>query len=147
MDLSRPKAEDRGIDLQAEVRPGLPEVKADEEKISWAVLQLLDNAIKFTPPEGRVLLSIQPDTDMLVKVSVSDTGIGIPPERLEEIFEPFHQLDASSKRRYGGTGLGLALTQEILHAHGSKIEVHSAAGKGSTFSFPLLAADKTNEAG
>ncbi len=147
MNLSRPKAEDRKVSLEEQVQPGLPEVKADEEKISWAILQLLDNAIKFTPAEGRVVLSIRPDTDMLVKASVSDTGIGIPPERLGEIFEPFHQLDASSKRSYGGTGLGLALTQEILHAHGSKIEVHSEAGKGSTFSFPLLVAEKPTEAG
>jgi signal transduction histidine kinase len=71
-------------------------------------------------------------------VSVIDTGIGIPSNRLEEIFEPFHQLDGSSSRRYGGTGLGLALVRDILTAHGSIIEVESDEGKGSIFRFPLL---------
>ena len=88
-------------------------------------------------------LSIQPESDTLVTVTVTDTGIGIPAARLEEIFEPFHQLDASATRRYGGTGLGLALVKEIISAHGSMIEVRSEEGKGSTFSFPLLASTNT----
>jgi signal transduction histidine kinase len=108
------------------------------------MLQLLDNAIKFTPAGGQVTFSIQPDTDTLLMVSVTDTGIGIPANRLEEIFEPFHQLDGSSTRHYGGTGLGLALVRDILNAHGSSIEVKSEVGKGSTFRFPLLAAIKTS---
>jgi len=118
-------------------------VQADEEKISWAILQPVDNAIKFTSSGGRVTLCIQPESDTLVTVSVTDTGIGIPPQRMEEIFEPFHQLDASATRHYGGTGLGLALVKEIVSAHGSMIEVHSEEGKGSTFSFPLLVVVKT----
>jgi signal transduction histidine kinase len=72
-------------------------------------------------------------------VSVSDTGIGIPASRLEDIFEPFHQLDGSATRRYGGTGLGLSLVRQIIEAHGSMLEVQSAEGHGSTFKFPLLA--------
>jgi len=68
---------------------------------------------------------------------VSDTGIGIPPEDLEAIFEPFHQIDGSPTRRYGGTGLGLALCQRIVEAHMSKIEVRSQLGIGSSFSFSL----------
>ncbi len=140
---SKPKALDRQVTLRGDVRPGLPPVKADEEKITWAILQLVDNAIKFTPSGGQVTLSIQPETDGLVAVSVADTGIGIPEERLGEIFEPFHQLDGTSRRRFGGTGLGLALTQEILTAHGSRIEVKSNEGKGSVFRFPLVAATGT----
>ncbi len=137
---SRPKAHDRDVTLDFDIRPDIPFVQADEEKISWAILQLIDNAVKFTPKGGRVTLSIQPETESLVTVSVVDTGIGIPPDQLDEIFEPFHQLDASAKRRYGGTGLGLALVKEIISAHGSIIEVRSEQGKGSIFSFPLLAA-------
>jgi signal transduction histidine kinase len=68
----------------------------------------------------------------------ADTGIGIPPHRIEEIFEPFHQLDSSSTRKYGGTGIGLSLVRQIVEAHGSMLEVVSADGKGSTFKFPLL---------
>jgi signal transduction histidine kinase len=71
-------------------------------------------------------------------VSVKDTGIGIRADRQEEIFEPFHQLDGSSTRRYGGTGLGLALVRDIINAHGSIIEVESVEGQGSEFRFPLL---------
>jgi signal transduction histidine kinase len=142
LNYSRPKAERRGIDLQVVVESGLPPVKADAEKISWAMLQLLDNAIKFTPAGGQVTLSACLEAATLVMVSVTDTGIGIPPERLKEIFEPFHQLDGSSTRRFGGTGMGLALVHDILEAHGSVIEVESEDGKGSTFRFPLLVAEK-----
>ncbi len=144
MKHSKPKAEDRSVVLVQDIHPKLPYVKADEEKISWAILHLMDNAIKFTPSGGKVTLSIQPDTDALIMVSVMDTGIGIPAGRLKELFQPFHQLDGSSTRRYGGTGLGLALTQEILTAHGSRIEVISEEGKGSTFRFPLLTAPQEN---
>jgi signal transduction histidine kinase len=139
---SRVKAVDRGVILRVELEQGLPPVKGDSEKISWVILQLLDNAIKFTPAGGQVTLSSRLETDHLVMISVADTGIGIPTERLSEAFEPFHQLDGSSTRRFGGTGMGLALVREILEAHGSVIEVESEKGKGSTFSFPLLAADK-----
>jgi signal transduction histidine kinase len=88
------------------------------------------------------MLSIQLETNSLVMISISDTGIGIPVERLSEVFEPFHQLDDSSTRRVGGTGLGLALVQEIIQAHGSMIEVESEEGKGSTFRFPFLMAEE-----
>jgi signal transduction histidine kinase len=142
---SRPKANDRSVTLTFDIRPDIPFVQADEEKISWAILQLVENAIKFTSKGGKVTLTIQPETDTLVQVSVSDTGIGIAPDRMDEIFEPFHQLDASATRHYGGTGLGLALVKEIVSAHGSIIEVKSDQGKGSTFSFPLLAVVKNAE--
>jgi len=138
MNYSQSKAQDRNVGLELKAIPDIPQVQADVEKLSWAILQLVDNAIKFTPAGGKVTLSIQPETDTLVTVAVTDTGIGIPEARLDEIFEPFHQLDASSTRHYGGTGLGLALVREIVTAHGSIIEVHSEEGKGSTFSFPLL---------
>jgi signal transduction histidine kinase len=137
---SLPKAQDRNVSLYYEYQPDIPFVQADEQKISWVILQLIDNAIKFTPPGGRVNLTIENESDKLVMVRVEDTGIGIPANRLEEVFEPFHQLDASSTRRYSGTGLGLTLVKEIVSAHGSMVEVKSDEGKGSTFSFPLLVA-------
>ncbi len=139
---SHTNADDRNVALHFNAQPDLPYVQADEEKISWAILQLIDNAIKFTPSGGEVTLSIQPESDTLIMVSVSDTGIGIPASQLNEIFEPFHQLDSSSTRRYGGTGLGLALVREIVIAHGSAIEVQSEDGKGTRFRFPLLTGKK-----
>ncbi|HEX7620748.1 MAG TPA: ATP-binding protein [Anaerolineales bacterium] len=139
---SRTKADDRNVSLHFDIIPDIPIVQADKEKISWAILQLIDNAIKFTPSGGEVTLSIQPEMDTLVMVSVTDTGIGIPGSRINEIYEPFHQLDSSSTRRYGGTGLGLALVREIISAHGSVIEVQSEDGKGTRFRFPLLTVKK-----
>jgi signal transduction histidine kinase len=102
------------------------------------VEQLLDNAIKFTPAGGLIKIETTP-VQQNVMVKVTDTGIGIPDNRIDEIFEPFHQLDGSSTRHYGGTGLGLALARSIVDAHGSKIQVESYVGQGSSFSFALPA--------
>jgi len=140
--ISLSKAEDRNVTLHFREQPDIPSVQADEEKISWVILQLVDNAIKFTPSNGEVTISIQAESDTLIMVSVSDNGIGIPANRQNEIFEAFHQLDSSSTRHYGGTGLGLALVREIISAHGSVIEVQSEEGKGARFRFPLLAVNK-----
>lgn len=111
-------------------------VQADEDKIGWVLMQLLDNALKFTPKNGRVAVKASQQKD-LVSIAVMDNGIGIPEERLSEIFEPFHQLDGSTTRRYAGTGLGLAMARRIIEAHGAQIQAQSAAGKGSRFEFRL----------
>jgi signal transduction histidine kinase len=117
-------------------------VQADEEKLSWVLAQLLDNAIKFTKPEGVVKLTAVLENDKMLNITVSDSGIGIEEQRIKEIFEPFHQLDGSATRRYGGTGLGLALVRQIVEAHGSVINVSSALDKGTTITFLLLVASK-----
>ncbi len=137
------KAAARGVSVHAMTDELVPLVQADPQKITWAVNQLLDNAIKFTPSGGRVVVSVKVEASNLVVVSIIDTGIGIPASRLTEIFEPFHQLDASSTRRYGGTGLGLSLVRQIIEAHGSILDVQSFEGRGSTFRFPLLAVSET----
>lgn len=140
-----PKAEERGVAIQVTAADDLPLVHGDPDKIMWVLNQLLDNAIKFTPAGGRVGVGLKVESSNLVMVSVSDTGIGIPPGRLKEIFEPFHQLDGSSTRQAGGTGLGLSLVRQIVEAHGSLLDVSSGEGKGTTFKFPLLvAAEQTN---
>jgi PAS domain S-box-containing protein len=112
------------------------EVYADFRYIQRAVAHLIDNAIKFNREGGEVKIETEKEDDAVV-VRVSDTGIGIPEDRYEEIFEPLTQLDSSSTRRYGGTGTGLALTKQIIEAHGGKIWVKSEVGKGSTFYFTL----------
>jgi signal transduction histidine kinase len=117
----------------------IPEVLGDEEKIRWVIEQLLDNALKFTPKGGTVEIRTDVGEDR-VAILVSDTGIGISQDDVEAIFEPFHQLDGSPTRRYGGTGLGLALCRRIIEAHSSSLEVDSELGRGSTFSFSLPAA-------
>ena len=132
------KAAERSVNLYAVIDEDVPFVQADSQKIAWVLGQLMDNGIKFTPSNGSVVVSVKREGENLVIVSVTDTGIGIPPHRVEEIFEPFHQLDGSSTRKYGGTGIGLSLVRQIVEAHGSMLEVVSADGKGSTFKFPLL---------
>jgi len=133
------KAENREIKLYTVVDEDVPFVQADSQKIGWALSHLIDNGLKFTSSGGSVVVSIKKEGDNLVTVSVTDTGIGIPSNRFTEIFETFHQLDGSSTRHHGGTGLGLSLVREIIEAHGSMIEVQSIEGHGSTFKFPLLA--------
>ena len=111
-------------------------VFADPERVQWVINQLIDNAIKYTQSEGEVFLRITSNANNAL-VSVIDTGIGIDPSCYDEIFEPFHQLDGSSTRKQGGTGLGLTLVKKIIEAHGSKILVASVPGKGSKFDFLL----------
>lgn len=138
----REKAAERKLSFDFICPFELPVVESDTEKISWIILQLLDNAIKFTPQGGKVVLRGE-SLGRSVRISVEDSGIGIPPERIPEIFEPFYQLDGSSTRKYGGTGLGLALVKKIIEAHGSKIEVASEVGKGSSFSFTLRVSQRS----
>jgi signal transduction histidine kinase len=134
------KAEERGVSLNVIIDEDVPHVQADGQKTSWVLNQLLDNGIKFTPSGGRVVVTVRREGENLVIVSVTDTGIGISSNQLNDIFEAFHQLDGSATRRYGGTGLGLSLVRQIIEAHGSMIEVQSIEGRGSTFKFPLLVA-------
>jgi signal transduction histidine kinase len=142
LERSKAKAEKAGVRLSLQLAPDLRALQADPEKLGWVLFQLVDNGIKFTPNSGEVSLAAVRDGP-LIRLSVTDTGIGIPPERLEEIFEPLHQLDGSPTRRYGGTGLGLALVKLIVGAHGSQIRVESEPGKGTSLSFLLPVADRS----
>jgi len=137
--LARQKAEERGVSVEMAAAENLPTVQADPQKMGWVLNQLISNGIKFTPSGGNVLVKLGEEMENLVMISVTDTGIGIPAGRKHEIFEPFHQLDGSSTRHYGGTGLGLSLVREIVEAHGSLLDVQTEEGKGSVFKFPLLA--------
>jgi signal transduction histidine kinase len=122
---------------------GLP-VRVDEDKIGWVLFQLLDNAIKFTPEGGHVEVRATLENG-IVTTSVIDTGIGIPADRIPEIFEPFHQLDGSTTRHYAGTGLGMAMVRRIIEAHGSQIKVQSIVDRGSHFAFSLPVIQASNK--
>lgn len=139
IDRLRPKAQAQGISIHATLGQNLPPVWADEDKIGWVLLQLLDNAVKFTPKGGKVIIQASINLGP-VNIAVIDTGIGIPKERIPEIFEPFHQLDGSATRHYGGTGLGLTMARHIIEAHGSRVKVDSIVGRGSRFEFTLPSA-------
>ena len=132
------KAVARGVNLHTVIDENLPSVQADSQKVAWVLNQLIDNGIKFTQSGGSVIVNVKREGENLVVTSVTDTGIGIPLNRVSDIFEPFHQLDGSTTRRYGGTGLGLSLVRDIVEAHGSMLDVQSTEGRGSTFKFPLL---------
>lgn len=136
------KAAEKNIKIELEAIDPQTLVFADEEKVGWVLMQLLDNAIKFSPVDQKIILRLAPESSF-VRVSIIDTGIGIPKDRLEEIFEPFHQLDGSSTRRYGGTGLGLTLAKKIMEAHGSFINVWSEEGQGSVFEIILKCTGST----
>jgi len=136
---AKEKATNRDVSVHSVVDDDVSLVQADSQKVAWVLSQLLDNGIKFTPAGGRVVLNIKQEAGNLVMISVTDTGIGIPSSRFEEIFEPFHQLDEASTRRYAGTGLGLSLVRQIIEAHGSMLDVQSTEGHGTVVRFPLLA--------
>jgi signal transduction histidine kinase len=138
------RAQEREIKLMIDCSHDLPLVMADQEKIQYCVQQLLDNAIKFTHSGGMVTLQAERE-GKFVRVSVIDTGIGISADHIEEIFEPFHQLDGSSTRKFAGTGLGLSLTRKILEAHGAVLHVKSKPGQGSTFAFVLSTIEIVNQ--
>jgi signal transduction histidine kinase len=126
------------IELDLDLPSGLPLIRGEETLLRKVVENLVDNAIKFTPPHGRVHLSVKSD-DGHLWLEISDTGIGIPKEEQPRIFERFYQVDGSSTRRFGGTGLGLALVKEIVELHGGQIFVNSKVGQGSTFQIKLPA--------
>jgi len=136
IDQNKGNAEAKKIDLSLDTQSKVVEVVSDSSKVAWVINQLIDNALKYTSPGGKVVLEIRSGNQM-VEISVIDTGLGIPADKLGEIFEPFHQLDASSTRQQGGTGLGLSLAKKIIEALGSNLTVSSALGKGSIFKFHL----------
>ncbi len=142
--LFRPAAEQKGIRFHAD--PGsLPtEILGDELCLKQVLGNLVSNGIKFTPENGEVLIRgrtvRETDATVTIEISVTDTGIGIPAEFHEIIFEPFRQVDASSTREYGGTGLGLAITRRLVEGMGGSIAVESRPGRGSRFSITFTAA-------
>jgi signal transduction histidine kinase len=144
----RPQADVKSIQIKVEVPDQLPAVYGDPEKIEQILINLIGNAIKFTPDGGKIIITAkylpkekEGGYGDKVAVSVKDTGIGIPPEHLEPIFEKFHQVESSLKRSVTGTGLGLAITKGLVEAHQGRIWAESEMGKGSAFTFTLPLAE------
>jgi len=129
-------AEQRQHTLILEPAGDLPPVFADEQRVMQILINLVNNAIKFTPPGGRIRISARPDGSQL-RIAVEDNGVGIASDDLPKLFKPFSQLDMSDTRPAGGTGLGLSITKALVEAHGGTIGVDSEPGKGSCFWFTL----------
>ena len=136
--LVRERASRHMLALQVNVDSRLSSFTGDERKFKQILLNLLTNAVKFTPEGGKVSVAAQPSSDG-VQVSVSDTGIGIPPEQQAAVFEAFHQVSSEYSRKREGTGLGLTLVKQFVEMHGGRIWLESIAAKGSTFTFTLAA--------
>ena len=134
--LVRERARRRNIALMQKIDPALGELRADERKFKQILLNLLSNAVKFTPDGGAIELLARPVDDG-VKFTVTDNGVGIRAEDLQVIFEAFRQVGSGYLNKEEGTGLGLALTRRFVELHGGSLDVASAPGNGSTFSFTL----------
>jgi two-component system phosphate regulon sensor histidine kinase PhoR len=130
----RAQAERGKLSLRTDISPGLPLAMVNREGTEQILINLIHNAIKFTPPDGEINISAKAEA-CIIEVSVADTGVGIPAEDLPRIFERFYKADKA--RAGGGTGLGLAIAKHIVEAHGGKIWAKSIEGKGATISFTL----------
>ena len=130
------QAKARSISLKINMPDGLPEILADETRLSQVLINLLDNAVKYTPEGGSVTVSGSINRNFL-QIDVADTGIGIPEKDLPRLFERFYRVDKARSREMGGTGLGLSIVKHIVQAHGGEVFVKSALGQGSTFSFTI----------
>ncbi|HYO16420.1 MAG TPA: ATP-binding protein, partial [Thermoanaerobaculia bacterium] len=124
-------AREKRVRVEVEETP-VPTIPGDADGLERLVLNLLDNAIKYNRPEGRVVLRLfQTGPDVFLEVC--DTGIGIPPESIPRIFERFYRVDKGRAREEGGTGLGLAIVKHVAQAHGGQVDVESRTGHGTTF--------------
>ncbi|MEE3716331.1 PAS domain S-box protein [Tumidithrix elongata RA019] len=142
----------KGIQLETKLPPDLPHLYVDERRIRQVLINLLNNAVKFTPEGGRITLEVthkrqtenSPLTEgeglgerSFLRIAIGDTGIGIAPEHIDKLFQPFIQIDSALNRKYEGTGLGLALVKRIVELHGGEVELTSQVGVGSCFTIEL----------
>jgi two-component system sensor histidine kinase ResE len=136
IDKLQPQLEKQQLQAEIDCPPGLPPVLGSRDRIQQVLINLLGNAIAFTPHGGRILLDAQ-EEGPLVRISITDTGVGIPLEEQEKIWQRFHKVDKARTRGLSGTGLGLSIVKQIVEAHGGEVGLHSMPGEGSTFYFTL----------
>ena len=129
----RPKAEAKGQLLTLQIAPHVPPLRGNELRLKQVIINLVDNAIKYTPAGGAVRVRTAAGPRGSALVEVSDNGVGIPPEHLPRIFERFYRVDKARSRERGGTGLGLAIVRHIADLHGGRATLASEPGRGSTF--------------
>lgn len=130
------QADQKKVQLEISLPPELPFIRADSSKIAWVLINLLSNAIRFTSAGGKVVLAVSENQNN-IEFSVADTGVGIEPGNLDRIFDKFYQAKSRSVDHHTGVGLGLAISKEIIEAHGGHLTVESEVGKGSIFRFSI----------
>jgi len=136
VDHIKPSASKKNISINIELPEKLPKIIGDRDKLIQVLVNLLNNAIKFTPKDGNITVKTSAK-DKQVEVKVKDTGIGIAQQDLDKVFDKFYQVDSGLTRKVGGTGLGLAICKGIIESHGGSIMAESEFGKGSTFIFTV----------
>lgn len=137
-DLISIQCKNKNIELIMDIHKETPKVLADRSQIERVFINLLGNAIKFTPQNGKITIGVKPK-EAVVQIYISDTGIGMPAEALDKLFQEFYRVDNPINQQVKGTGLGLSLVKHIIEAHKGKIRVESIPDQGSTFSFTLPA--------
>ena len=137
--LISPRAALKNVRIQREVQPGLPRVRADRDRLVQILVNVLDNAVKFTPEGGSVSITASPEVQGSVVIKITDTGIGISKSELPRLGERFYRIDKTRSREMGGTGLGLSIVKHLMKAHEGSMEIESTLGKGTTVSlhFPV----------
>jgi signal transduction histidine kinase len=135
--LLQPELERKRLTLTQELDAQLPLVKADEKRISQVLMNLLSNAVKYSYAGGRIAITVSQPDDQSIEVQIEDTGVGLTPEQLSQLFTPFYRADSALSDKVGGTGLGLTIARSFVELHGGSISVHSQVGSGSVFSFRL----------
>ena len=140
MRLMRDRADQAGLQLSAHTPPDLPYLHADGRRLKQILLNLVSNAVKFTPAGGEVTIRASVEDDGGMKITISDTGIGIAPQDLAKALQPFGQIDSRMARKYQGSGLGLPLTKSMIELHGGTLQLESEVGRGTTVTLRLPAA-------
>ena len=127
---------EKGIQVETDISPTTPDVPGDQQQLSWVMTNLVSNALRYTPENGKVIIHSEIENDS-VRISVADSGRGIPADAIEMIFDKFVQVKQATDSMPGSVGLGLAIAKEVVEAHGGRIWVESIVGKGSTFHFTI----------
>ena len=135
--LMRGKVAESGLSLTLDAPADLPEIEADHRGVKQVLLNLISNAIKFTPEGGSIVVSVRMEARAMMRVAVTDTGIGIAPEDLARLARPFEQVEGQHSKTTQGTGLGLALTKSLVELHGGELTMDSEPGRGTTVAFTL----------
>jgi two-component system phosphate regulon sensor histidine kinase PhoR len=132
------KAAEKSLAVDKQISDGLPFIWADRDRMAQILVNILDNAVKFTPSGGKISITALGDDKGFVVVKVTDTGIGIQKSEITRLGERFYRADRARSRELGGTGLGLSIVKHLMKAHNGSIDIESQLGKGTTVSLTFL---------